>query len=137
MPEGMAIYLQLDEPTLREVARMTGGEYHHAGTAERLRSVYQDLGSRVQVQTRETELTPLLALLAAVLRGWRRRRCRCCGSGASPERRKGARTRVFAPLASTVGRPPSARAPAGWQVTYAQSASNDSTEPTWHPRPTS
>src|SRR5512134_1938767 len=55
--EGMAIYLQLDEPTLREVARMTGGEYHHAGTAEDLRSVYQKLGSRVQIQTRDTELT--------------------------------------------------------------------------------
>ncbi|MDP1743110.1 VWA domain-containing protein [Polaromonas sp.] len=67
MPEGMAIYLQLDEPTLREVARMTGGEYHQAGTAEALRSVYENLGSRVQVQTRETEVTALLALLAAGL----------------------------------------------------------------------
>jgi Ca-activated chloride channel family protein len=65
MPEGMAIYLQLDEPTLREVARMTGGEYHQAGTAEALRSVYENLGSRVQVQTRETEVTALLALLSA------------------------------------------------------------------------
>jgi Ca-activated chloride channel homolog len=65
--DGMAIYLQLDEPTLREVARMTGGEYHHAGTAEHLRSVYQKLGSRLQVRTRETELTALLALLAAGL----------------------------------------------------------------------
>ena len=64
---GMAIYLQLDEPTLREVARMTGGEYHHAGTAEDLRSVYRKLGSRLQVQTRDTELTALLALLGAVL----------------------------------------------------------------------
>ena len=53
--------MQLDEPTLREVARMTGGEYHHAGTAEELRSVYQDLGSRLQVQTRDTEITALLA----------------------------------------------------------------------------
>ena len=61
--DGMAIYMQLDEPTLREVARMTGGEYHHAGTAEELRSVYQDLGSRLQVQTRETEITALLALV--------------------------------------------------------------------------
>jgi Ca-activated chloride channel family protein len=67
MPEGMAIYLQLDEPTLREVARMTGGEYHQAGTAEALRSVYENLGSRVQVQTRETEVTALLALLSAGL----------------------------------------------------------------------
>ena len=67
--EGLAIYMQLDEPTLREVARMTGGEYHHAGTAEELRSVYQDLGSRLQVQTRETEITALLALTGALLVG--------------------------------------------------------------------
>ena len=33
-PDGLAIYMKLDEPTLREVARMTGGEYFHAGTAE-------------------------------------------------------------------------------------------------------
>lgn len=67
MDDGYAMYLRLDEPTLREVARLTGGEYHHAGTAEKLRSVYQALGSRVQVQTREVELAPLLALLGAVL----------------------------------------------------------------------
>ena len=66
-PEGMSIYMQLDEPTLREVARVTGGEYHHAGSAEMLRSVYENLGSRLQVQTRETELTGLLALLCAML----------------------------------------------------------------------
>ena len=65
--EGLAIYMQLDEPTLREVAGMTGGEYHHAGTAEDLRSVYQHLGSRVQVRARETELAPLLAGVAAFL----------------------------------------------------------------------
>ncbi|ROZ64848.1 VWA domain-containing protein [Ramlibacter sp. WS9] len=67
--EGMPMYLRLDEPTLREVARMTGGEYHHADTAERLRSVYETLGSRLQVQTRETELAGPLALIAALLAG--------------------------------------------------------------------
>lgn len=66
-PDGMAIYMKLDEPTLREVARMTGGEYHHAGTAEMLRGVYQNLGSRLQVQTRETELTGVLALISALI----------------------------------------------------------------------
>jgi Ca-activated chloride channel family protein len=65
--EGLPMYMQLDEPTLREVARMTGGEYHHAGTAEKLRSVYENLGSRVQVQTRETELSALIALASALL----------------------------------------------------------------------
>ena len=67
MPEGMPIYVQLDEPTLREVARMTGGEYHHAGTAESLRVVYEQLGSRVEVLARETELTGLLAFASALL----------------------------------------------------------------------
>ena len=61
------MYLRLDEPTLREVARMTGGEYHHAGTAEKLRSVYENLGSRLQVLNRETELTGLLALVSAIV----------------------------------------------------------------------
>ena len=59
--------LRLDEPTLREIARMTGGEYHYAGSAEKLRSVYQNLGSTVQVQTRETELSGPQALLAALV----------------------------------------------------------------------
>lgn len=67
LPDGMAIYMKLDEPTLREVARMTGGEYHHAGTAENLRVVYEQLGSRLQVQTRETELAGMLAFAAALL----------------------------------------------------------------------
>lgn len=64
--EGMAMYLQLDEPTLREVARMTGGDYHQAGTAEKLRDVYETLGSQMQVVKRETDLAPLLALIAAL-----------------------------------------------------------------------
>ena len=36
-------------------------------TAEKLRSVYGTLGSRLQVQTRETEVTALAALVAALL----------------------------------------------------------------------
>jgi Ca-activated chloride channel family protein len=63
----MAFYLQLDEAALRQVAQMTGGEYHHAASAEALRSVYQELGSQLQFSRRETELTALLAGLAALL----------------------------------------------------------------------
>jgi Ca-activated chloride channel family protein len=65
--EGMAFYLQLDEAALRQVAQMTGGEYHHAASAEALRNVYQDLGSQIELSRRETELTALLAGLAALL----------------------------------------------------------------------
>jgi Ca-activated chloride channel family protein len=46
---------------------MTGGEYHYAGTAEKLRSVYDNLGSRLQAQTRETEYAAVFALLASVV----------------------------------------------------------------------
>lgn len=67
MGDGMAIYLQLDEPTLRQVAKLTGGEYHHAATAEALRTVYQNLGSRLELSKRDTELTALLAAAAAGL----------------------------------------------------------------------
>lgn len=65
--EGLPIYMQLDEPTLREVARMTGGQYHHAGTADQLRSVYENLGSRTELANRETELSGLIALGSALL----------------------------------------------------------------------
>lgn len=67
MAEGMGMYLQLDEPTLRLVAQMTGGEYHHAGSAEALRNVYLKLGSRLQVSKRDTELTGLLCLAAGLV----------------------------------------------------------------------
>lgn len=65
--EGMAFYLKLDEAALREVARVTGGEYHQAADAEALRKVYLQLGSQLQTETRETEVSALLALLAALL----------------------------------------------------------------------
>ena len=65
--DGLPIYMRLDEPTLQEVARLTGGEYHHAGDAETRHSVYENLGARRQTQARDTELAPLLTLAAAVL----------------------------------------------------------------------
>lgn len=67
MGEEMSMFLQLDESTLQRVAKMTGGEYHRAETAEALHRVYHDLGSRLQVQRREVELTAGLAAAAALL----------------------------------------------------------------------
>lgn len=67
MGDEMAIFMQLDEPTLRKVAEMTGGAYHHAASAEALRSVYQELGTRMQLRRRDTELTALLAAAAALV----------------------------------------------------------------------
>lgn len=65
--EGWSMRVRLDEETLKAVARETRGEYFHAGTAENLQQVYESLGSRLTVEKKETEVSGLLALAAAVL----------------------------------------------------------------------
>ncbi|APW38554.1 ABC transporter ATP-binding protein [Rhodoferax koreense] len=65
--EGWSMYLRLDEPSLKAVAATTQGEYFYAGTAENLRTVYEHLSTRMRVEARETELSGLLALAAALL----------------------------------------------------------------------
>lgn len=65
--EGWSMYLRLDEPSLKAVAQATQGEYYYAGNAADLRKVYEKLGTRLQVDKKETEISALLALAAAVL----------------------------------------------------------------------
>jgi Ca-activated chloride channel family protein len=56
-----------DTRTLREVARITGGRYAAALTAERLREVYRDLGSRAGKKREEREVTAAFAGAGVVL----------------------------------------------------------------------
>ena len=62
-----SIYMKLDEPSLKAVAFATQGEYYYAGNAEDLKKVYAKLGTRLQVDKKETEISSLLSLVAAVL----------------------------------------------------------------------
>ncbi|MEO8248748.1 MAG: VWA domain-containing protein [Burkholderiales bacterium] len=64
--EGWSMRVRLDEETLKTVASRTMGEYFYAGTAENLRTVYETLSSRLTVEKKETEVSSLFALLAAV-----------------------------------------------------------------------
>ena len=64
---GWRIRVKLDEETLKQVARMTGAQYFNAGSAEDLRTVYEGLSHRVVTQKKQTELTGLVALGAALL----------------------------------------------------------------------
>ena len=61
------MYLRLDEPSLKAVAFATQGEYYYAGNADDLKKVYEKLGTRLQVDKKETEISSLLAMVAAVL----------------------------------------------------------------------
>ncbi|MGM9426030.1 VWA domain-containing protein [Hydrogenophaga sp. MI9] len=65
--EGWSMRVRLDEDTLKSVARETKGEYFYAGTADNLKQVYQSLSTRLTVEKKETEVSGLLALAAAVL----------------------------------------------------------------------
>jgi Ca-activated chloride channel family protein len=50
-----------DAKTLREIARITGGRFSAAPTAERLKRVYRDLGSRIGKKREEREVTAAFA----------------------------------------------------------------------------
>jgi len=65
--EGWSMRVRLDEATLKQVALTTQAEYFYAGTAESLKKVYEKLSTRLTVEKKETEISGLLALLAAVL----------------------------------------------------------------------
>lgn len=65
--EGWSMRVRLDEDTLKAVAARTQGEYFYAGTAADLHKVYETLSSRLTVEKKETEISALLALAAALL----------------------------------------------------------------------
>jgi Ca-activated chloride channel homolog len=59
--------LVADEPTLMEVAKLTGGEYFKAENADQLKGVFEKLPSRVVLQKKEREISVLFGLLGALL----------------------------------------------------------------------
>ncbi|SAI74773.1 VWFA-related Acidobacterial domain [Bordetella ansorpii] len=67
LDDGWSFFMQLDETTLRAVAKLTGGEYFQAGSAADLGQVYKQLTTRLALEKRETEIGALLAGLAALL----------------------------------------------------------------------
>ncbi len=65
--EGWSMRVRLDEETLKAIAAKTQADYFYAGTATDLKKVYETLSSRLTVEKKETEISGLLALGAAVL----------------------------------------------------------------------
>ncbi len=65
--EGWSMRVRLDEETLKNVSNLTRAEYFYAGSADDLKKVYQSLSSRLVVEKKETEVSGLLAAVAALL----------------------------------------------------------------------
>jgi Ca-activated chloride channel family protein len=64
--EDYQIYVRLDEETLKAIAKVTGGEYFHAGTAADLRTVYQNLNAKLAMERQQTEVGALFSGVAAL-----------------------------------------------------------------------
>ena len=62
----MTIYMRFDEETLKAIARITDGEYSHAGSAADLHNVYKSLTAKLVLERRETEVTAFFGAAAAV-----------------------------------------------------------------------
>ncbi|MES2361613.1 MAG: VWA domain-containing protein [Pseudomonadota bacterium] len=65
--EGWSMRVKLDEETLKGIAKNTQAEYFYAGTAADLKKVYETLSSRLTIVKKETEVSGILALVAAAL----------------------------------------------------------------------
>lgn len=65
--EGWSFRALLDEETLKDIANLTRGEYFHAGDASQLKTIYQNLNTRLVFERKETEITAFFAAGAAAL----------------------------------------------------------------------
>lgn len=64
--EGWSFFVRLDEDTLKAIAKITGAEYFHAGTAADLRKVYEGLSSKFAMERKQTEISAMLGAGAAL-----------------------------------------------------------------------
>jgi Ca-activated chloride channel family protein len=64
--EGWSMRVKLDEDSLKKIADVTTGEYFYAGTSTDLTKIYKSLNSRFVLEKKATEITALVAAVAAV-----------------------------------------------------------------------
>jgi Ca-activated chloride channel homolog len=64
---GGGFYLEIDEPTLIQIAEMTGGEYFQATSAHELENVFRELPSTLITREEITEISVAFAALGALL----------------------------------------------------------------------
>ena len=64
---GFTVHTQLDEPTLQQVAQITGGTYYNATSAQDLTKIYSNLDPELVVKPEKIEVTSLFAGASAAL----------------------------------------------------------------------
>ena len=59
--EGFTVHTQLDEATLKEISRLTGGNYFNAQNEEDLRGIYENIKPHMVIAKEEMEVTSIFA----------------------------------------------------------------------------
>jgi Ca-activated chloride channel family protein len=62
---GFTVHTQLDQVTLENVAKITGGEYYNAPTAGDLKRIYDNLNPQLAIRPQKLEVTSMLGGLGA------------------------------------------------------------------------
>jgi len=65
--EGVAMRVQMDTETLKQIADVTLARFFTADNAEELRAIYSDVSARLVTETRETEISAAFVAVAALL----------------------------------------------------------------------
>ena len=68
--DGKAQLVPVDDESMREIAKLSGGEFYKAATAEQLRAVYDTLGEQIGYETKDADASRpwlMLGTLAALL----------------------------------------------------------------------
>ncbi|GAA4616003.1 VWA domain-containing protein [Saccharopolyspora hordei] len=68
--QGQQELVEVDDEAMQEIARLSGGEFHKAASAEQLREVYDTLGEQIGYETKHTDASKpwlVLGTLTAVI----------------------------------------------------------------------
>ncbi|MCI2417242.1 VWA domain-containing protein [Saccharopolyspora sp. K220] len=68
--EGEQEWVEVDDEAMQEIARLSGGEFHKAASAEQLREAYDTLGEQIGYETKHTDASKpwlVLGTLAAII----------------------------------------------------------------------
>lgn len=65
--EGFTVHSQLNEPMLRQISGLTGGQYYSAGTEDELRQIYSDLKPQFVIKPEDIEITSIFAGLSVFI----------------------------------------------------------------------
>ena len=64
--DGTRVPVEVDDASMREIARLSGGDFYKAATAEELKQVYDSLGEQIGYEIKETDASKPWVMLGTI-----------------------------------------------------------------------